>query len=164
MEFVNRDKLRILLTELADAYPAPVAPESLSLHDDPALTKMCSYLSEHGLVTLDAIGGRYLDGYRLSIGQVTVTAKGIDFLQDDGGLTAILGVMTVRLDRESLQALIEARVEASDAPPEKKSAIKSALQSLSAGAWSELAKRLVGSAIDHGPQGADMLQKLLAQF
>ena len=36
---------------------------------------------------------------------------GIDFLTDDGGLSAILGVVTVKLHSDTIQALIAAKID-----------------------------------------------------
>ena len=49
-----------------------------------------------------------------------ITAKGLDFLEDDGGLSAILGAITVKLDPDDLRALIAARIEESDLPTRTK--------------------------------------------
>ena len=80
--------------------------------------------------------------------------------QDDGGLTAILGVVTVRFDADTLKALIEARVERSDLPPQEKSRITKWLQQAGSETLKEATKRLVGAALDRLPDAIQLLQTL----
>ena len=75
-----------------------------------------------------------------------ITAKGLDFLADDGGITAILGTVTVRIHADSIKELLLARVESSAAPTEKKSWLKKQIQVASG----ETIKKLVNSLFDQG--------------
>jgi hypothetical protein len=67
-------------------------------------------------------------GWESNRGNVKITSRGIDFLADDGGLAAILGVVTVKLHEETLKALLEAGVDALPPPQTAKSTLKSHLQ------------------------------------
>ena len=80
-----------------------------------------------------------------------ITAKGLDFLEDDGGLSAILGAITVKLDPDDLRALIAARIEESDLPTEQKASLSHAMGTLSTQALGEMTKRLVNEAVDQSP-------------
>lgn len=66
------------------------------------------YLEEHGLCKSGVMIGA--DGH-LALGESRITAAGLDFLEDDGGLSAILGVVTVRLHADTIRALIDAKIE-----------------------------------------------------
>ena len=74
------------------------------------------YLAEHGLVVCN--------DKNLS---VKITAKGIDFLTDDGGLSAILGVVTVKLHSDTIQALIAAKIDQAEISDSEKSWLKKEL-------------------------------------
>lgn len=75
------------------------------------------YLAEHGLVVCN--------DKDLSA-TVKITAKGIDFLSDDGGLSAILGVVTVKLHSDTIQALI-AKIDQAEISDSEKSWLKKEL-------------------------------------
>ncbi|WP_298235898.1 hypothetical protein [uncultured Azohydromonas sp.] len=155
MELMNRELQLTLLQQLAAAYPEELDPRQLGMsNDDRAWNFNAMYLHQHGL-----IHARWTD--MLSRGRqihlAGITAKGLDFLQDDGGLGAILGTVTVRFEAETLQALLAAKVQASALPPEKKSKVLGALKQLGADALKEVSKRLLDAALDQAP---DVLQQL----
>lgn len=83
-----------------------------------------TYLEEHRLVTSKA--PVLLSASRIQLSKIT--AQGIDFLADDGGLPALLNVVTVRLDGGSLKALLSQKVEAAALPAEEKFRLKTLLQ------------------------------------
>ncbi len=45
------------------------------------------------------------------------------FLEDDGGLGAILNVVTIRMDAESIKTILESRIQSSDLPAEQKETV-----------------------------------------
>lgn len=108
------------------------------------------YLKEQGLVegALEmSISQAYIfEGAR-------ITAKGLDFLADDGGISAILGTVTVRLHADSIKELLLTRIEASSAPAEKKSWLKTQIETASR----ETMKKIVGSLLDQGVKRAPEL-------
>jgi hypothetical protein len=67
------------------------------------------YLEKHGLAE-SAI--RYGLGGHMAIGLPRITAKGTYSLADGGGLSAVLGVVTVKLHEDTLKELIGVRIEA----------------------------------------------------
>lgn len=165
---LDRALQRQILEALANKYPEGLydLPPVLERAGEPrpderAVLVNTQYLAEHELV---------ISGYRrrgtlnddgfMSVDETVITAKGMDFLADDGGLGAILGVVTVRFDAGALEALLASRIDASDLPSPEKSRIKAALQSLGREAWSEAAKRLVTEALDRWPQALAWLQTL----
>lgn len=157
-----------ILRTLSATYPvgtydltASIETQTGHRHDEHAVLVNTQYLAEHGLLVsgyrrIGLTGG---DPFTPS-GEHIITAAGLDFLADDGGLGAILGVLTVRFAPSALAELAQARIEASDLPAEEKSRLKRALHSLGQEAWSEATKRLVGAALDHWPTALAWLRTL----
>ncbi|MFT9364812.1 MAG: hypothetical protein ABF572_04640 [Gluconobacter sp.] len=114
------------------------------------------YLHDHNLV--DAKLGRSLDGI-WNFGGVSLTTRGMDYLREDGGLTAELGITTVRLEADTLKALLSVAVDKTDATSEKKGIFKHAIQTLPA----EGLKALTGELVKHGLQDGPWLLGLLGK-
>jgi len=156
----DRETQRRILEIARDFYPEivdnPVAEFSnVALPEE--LIRELTYLQEHGLVTFrDAhfTGGRQLRDVR-------ITAKGIDFLVDDGGLGAILGVVTVRLDVAPIQALLVREVEASKEPSSVKAKLVAQIKSLPAEGVKVLATEGLKAGLPHVPGGLQWLQNAL---
>lgn len=107
------------------------------------------YLAEHGLVVCN--------DKDLSA-TVKITAKGIDFLADDGGLSAILGVVTVKLHSDTIQALLDAKINEANIPPEEKSRLKSILSKMGDVALAKFTEKAIDAVIS--PQIINLLQSL----
>ena len=103
------------------------------------------YLAEHGLVVCN--------DKDLSA-TVKITAKGIDFLSDDGGLSAILGVVTVKLHSDTIQALI-AKIDQAEISDSEKSWLKKELGKIKDTALSTLTTNAINAI------AADTLVKFL---
>src|SRR3546814_5739628 len=69
-------------------------------------------------------------GTQLTWGKIT--AKGIDFIADDGGLGAILNVQTIRLHEDSIRALLIKQVEASNVSQSVKERLVDKIKSMPA--------------------------------
>ncbi|WNB79610.1 MULTISPECIES: hypothetical protein [unclassified Stenotrophomonas] len=93
---------------------------------------------------------RRLDG-RLTLSFAKITAKGMDFLAGDGGLGAILGVVTIKLHEETLRHLIEAKVLESDLPQTQKQRLLDQLRQLPAETTKHLATQLVDAGLKNWP-------------
>ena len=107
------------------------------------------YLAEHGLVVCN--------DKNLSA-TVKITAKGIDFLTDDGGLSAILGVVTVRLHSDTIQALLDAKINEANIPPEEKSRLKGILSKMGDVALAKCTEKAIDAVTS--PQIINLLQSL----
>lgn len=94
------------------------------------------YLAEHGLVVCN--------DKNLSA-TVKITAKGIDFLSDDGGLSAILGVVTVKLHSDTIQALIAAKIDQAEISDSEKSWLKKELGKIKDTALSTLTANAINA-------------------
>ena len=152
---LNRSVQLEMLRALAAAYPKYTVDVRSSEVGEEDLVNLW-YLKEQGLVE---------GALSMSIGQsyifegVKITAKGLDFLEDDGGLSAMLGTLTVRLHADTIKELLIARVEASHASPEKKSWVKKQLETAS----SEVIKKIVSAVLDEGVKHAPDLLRLVEQ-
>jgi hypothetical protein len=144
---LDRKLQRELLTKMAEHYPRAWdfsdymrdVPEC----DQQKLAANLQYLDEHGLAKSGILIGL---GGLLAFSHPQITAQGMDFLQDDGGLSAILGVITIRLHDDTIKSLVEAKIRDSDLPQTEKSRLVSAVRALPA----EVTKHLTLKLVDIG--------------
>lgn len=147
-EFLDRAYQKQLLEGLRSVYPAtelyqPGTDElarrrSVNLH----------YLLEHELISGKA-ESTYSDGISYV---VRINAKGLDFLQGDGGLSAILGVVTVKLHDETILKLMDGRIDADLAATDvAKTEAKSALRRLPEAVLKTLVEEITKKGLDHFP-------------
>lgn len=71
------------------------------------------YLQQHGLIAKDSvIFTKTLGDYERGqgINRAEITHKGIDFLLDDGGLSAILNILTVKFEAEQFKSLLQSQI------------------------------------------------------
>lgn len=117
------------------------------------------YLKEHGLV----------DGKesRMS-GQISysmrLTGKGIDFLKEDGGLSAILGVVTVKFHQDTIKELIELKIEESDLPQTEKKRMIDGLRSLPVDSIKHLTLRLLDIGIENLPEAVQLIGNTISRL
>ena len=146
---LDRALQKRILEAAAEAYPFP-APYGLYIELGAAETKervdanLC-YLAEHGLIKkcIELTG----DGFALHTNNgIQCTKSGMDFLADDGGLGAVLGVVTIKIHEDTLRELLERKVLESDTPPAEKSRLVQGLKGLSA----EAIKHLTLKVLDEG--------------
>ncbi|WP_332077609.1 hypothetical protein [Luteimonas flava] len=114
-----------------------------------------TYLREHGLIELQM--PQYLDT-TYSEAHVRITARGLDFLADDGGLGAILGTVTVKLHSETIRDLLIARVEDSDEPDTVKARLIDQLKATPAQALGQLTERALDAGLRNLPHLGQLLQ------
>lgn len=156
---LDRALQREILTSLAPLYPQ-AADMRTSFADIPhqALVVNLYYLGEHGMVSLKA---NETMAREVVLHSAKITAAGLDFLADDGGLTAILRTLDVRLHGDTLRQIIEARVNSAPGDTSVKQAIKQALLKLPSEAMSKLATQALEHAMDQTPDIVRWLQKWL---
>lgn len=156
MELLNRPLQRRLLERLADAYPGTLDQGQLQqVANDREFTVNLAYLDELGLakVTLQ----HYLSEPPV-VTAARITAKGIDFLADDGGLGAVLGVVTVRLHEDTVRDLLIQRVRESKGDETVKAQLVSQIKKLPAEGVSKLAQSALESGLRHLPDALQWLQ------
>jgi hypothetical protein len=146
-----------LLLLLRDAYPRTLIeiPEISSADQESIFTNLW-YLQAHGLCDSGLIPS--LDA-GFSWSGATLTAAGLDFLEADGGLSAILNVVTIKFDTHTLRALLEAKIEASSIPAIEKSSLKKITAALSDTALKSATTDLVHTGLQHIPNVVEWLQK-----
>lgn len=157
---LNRDVQHRLLMMLADSYPTGMSDPSEEMGLDPKVgSQNLYYLAEHGLITVDRsmeIGPDYP-----TPAFANITARGLDFLADDGGLSAILGVVTIKLHEDTIKGLIEAKVAASDLADEEKTSIRSVIRGLPAEATKRLTEKLLDLGMESLPAAGPLLRTFL---
>ena len=90
--------------------------------NEPFVLATLSYLSEHNLIETERVS---FEDY---IPRAKITAKGLDFLEDDGGLSAILNTVTVKFDVDNIRQLVEAGLLQAHMPEEQKGALQEAIR------------------------------------
>ncbi|MDT3530257.1 hypothetical protein ROV86_19340 [Stenotrophomonas pavanii] len=144
---------------MADDYPEDVPADFLSERIDPnLLTANVSYLEEHELITAAHHGAKWRG---ISVLSARLTHKGFDSIQDDGGLGAILGVVTVTLREDTLKAIIESKVVASGLPEPEKKRFLSQLRELPGEATKHLVLKLLDAGMDNWNHALPLLQGML---
>jgi hypothetical protein len=156
---LDRALQRQILETLRSAYPRRDRAQLFAgAKDDDALEELIIanlvYLEEHKLVHSGVT-------FSLSGSAIYTGAGSLDFLEDDGGLTTILGTVTVKLHADTIRDLMLAKVEAAPLPPAEKSALKKAISTLSGEALKEIAKKLVAAGMDSAPDAITFLKDLL---
>lgn len=152
---LDRSKQLEILNTLAEVYPRYAKGFSFGELSEDDLANLW-YLKEQGLVE---------GGIDMSISQAfifqsaKITAKGMDFLADDGGLSAVLGTVTVRLHADTIKELLLSKVAASTAPVEKKTWLKKQLEVAS----TETIKKIISALLDEGVKHAPDIIHLVAQ-
>lgn len=160
MDKFDRELQREILKVCIEAYPRTVdelgndyvSEITMSAPLDKLLANLF-YLSGHGLITFPRMGSNLDDQLAFSILDMSsVTCKGIDFMLNDGGLSAILNVQTIKFHREAV-VVLEDLIAISNMDVEQKEKAKSTLGELS----TEALKTVVQAATNAG------LSKLLGQ-
>ncbi|UVK45701.1 hypothetical protein BPNPMPFG_001261 [Mesorhizobium sp. AR07] len=95
--------------------------------------------------------------------QASITAKGLDFIADDGGLGAILGVVTVRLHGDTLRELLISRVESSDEDDTVKQKVVAKLKDIPGEALGALVTKALDASLASLPAVATWMLALLAK-
>lgn len=159
---LDRALQRKLLEELREYYPAPRFTNRMDhLHTDPRhLMANAAYLIEHDLVAgeirMTSTGSGDFMPARL-----VLTAAGLDFLEDDGGLTAIMGTLTIRLHAESIRDLLAARIEAAELEDSVKSQLLTEVKSLPAKGLEAMVSGLAREGLARLPNAVQWLQSTL---
>ena len=144
-----------ILQALRDANPERVPVTQLPDADHPAMRVTLRYLGDHGLINIIDTG---TFGDPTAVDLPRITAEGLDFLEEDGGVSAKLRTVTVKLDADDLRALLASRVELSELPAEEKSRLTHAIRSLPANALQAFLDRFVREAVLRSPDALQQLQ------
>jgi len=150
MEKLDRNFQLEILKVAADHYP-----QMLYVHDGELagrggseVSVNCAYLQEHGLLDVKWLGTMDMG---MSILHVRATAKGLDFLANDGGLSAILGVITIRLDTAQLREIFAQRVQKAPGDETTKQKVLAEIKNMPAEGLKELASKAMSAGLEHLP-------------
>lgn len=137
-----------ILTKLAEINPQPLVSQEwkhLYRHGEETLFVNLEYLDSHGLIHSGLKSGMW------NVTQAKITPKGHDYLASDGGLSAELGVITIKIHTETIRALIEAKIMGSNHPAAEKKRIIDHLRALPEKSFEELTKQLIHHGVNHIP-------------
>ncbi len=156
---VDRDFQLELLHKFVHVYPGRTYEDWRVVGtDERTVAANLLYLQEHGLkmiaIQLSQDGGLIYQG-----GQIT--AKGMDYLADDGGLSAILGVVTIKLHDDTVKQIIEASILKSSAPETEKKRMIDRLRALDGEATKHLVLKLVDYGLGQRMKSIEMIGSIL---
>ncbi|SDA39280.1 hypothetical protein [Sinorhizobium sp. NFACC03] len=147
-ELLDRHFQHQVLQTLAGGYPERMnIEESFGEEWGSRLKVNMHYLQEHGLLELHHPNPKGYGDPR----DASITASGLDFLAGDGGLTAILGVVTIKLHEDSIKRVLADKLIASDADDSVKEKLLSQLQALPAEATKETMMAGLKAGLDSIP-------------
>jgi hypothetical protein len=160
---LNRELQREILLGVTEAFPRQIdQPFLVRLNEKYGESEVDGnllYLCMHGLLDLNKT--ETLSG-KIIINKLTPTEKAFDFLADDGGLSAVLGVVTIKLHADTIRDLIASRIASSDIPIEQKNSLQASLRSLPDEALKHLTTKLVDAAFDNLPAAMLLLGKFFS--
>jgi hypothetical protein len=90
------------------------------------------------------------------VGRRYADSEGLDFLEADGGWSAILNVVTIKFDADTLRALLEAKIDVSSIP--EKSIIKKTIEGMSEAALKTATTDLVRIGLHNIPNVVEWLR------
>lgn len=146
---LDRDLQKRILEGLSLAYPDCLHGRTYLIGDvDSSILKAnLAYLFEHGLVeTILSAHDQRMMGPRLDFAKIT--AKGLDFLEQDGGLSAILGTVTVKLHADTIREMLKTRIMSSQLLPEDKKRFVDTLKELPGEALKTVTNKLVEKGLE----------------
>lgn len=153
-----------ILSGLEEHYPGRVPGDNivnaLSEFDRKSVIKELAHLKEYDLIKA-AMAVSPDGSNKVTLGNVSITAKGRDYLEPDGGLAAELGIVTVRLHAQTIKDIINAKIESLDTDQSQKSRMKEALQNMPAQALQDVVTGLVQKGLESGPAAMAWLQRVL---
>ena len=145
----SREMQLRILTDLDKIYPNTKRLNEFSYYSNELLRNI-HYLCEHGLINIS-------EAHQGDCSPCKITATGIDFLRDDGGLSAILGIKVIKIHDDTIKQIIEKKIIESNLPDVKKSALKNALKNAPVKIIEEIIKQCVSKAFTGAPEVFSML-------
>ncbi len=164
---IDRELQQKVLILLKERYPENVTDEdfekmlSLAEFDQKHLIGNMRYLEESGHIKLGMTDET--DIYSVNISAISITNDGIDFLEADGGLSAIKNTFIPHIHRLWLENLL-ATSEDSQKTSAEKHLISSQLQRLPGVAIEHLTKKLMDLGLSHTADGFQLIRSVLLQW
>jgi len=164
---INRSLQNIILKSLALTYPKEIdiiGKEIVEAFTESDIVKNTFYLREHGLINFKQ-SKTGLGDCPISIDDVrliVITHKGIDFIENDGGLSAILNTINVQFKEDTLKALLSREVNSSeDIDSNQKQRIQEAIREMPAEMLKSLSEDLIRTSINNSPTFIALLMSWL---
>ncbi|WP_274571565.1 hypothetical protein [Neisseria leonii] len=146
---INRALQETILKHLTECFPGhpehSFYSELIAIHGEKEVVGTILYLQMHNLLECKEsaeIGHGIPD---ILWGLTRPTAKAFDFLANDGGLSAILGVVTVKLHSDTIQALVAAKIDQAEISDTEKSRLKTELGKIKDTALSTLTENIINA-------------------
>ncbi|MBF0415815.1 MAG: hypothetical protein HQL79_08620 [Magnetococcales bacterium] len=154
-------QLEILL-HCRKSYPDIAPLDQQRQSDDPVYHGNIAYLCEHGLIECPTDDHGRID-LTMVFCLAKITVQGLDFLEDDGGISAILKTVTVKLDPGDLRTLLSHKVENADLSGDVKKEMLKVIKALPAELLKKIAQEFLQSAVDYLPNALQIIQKYVFQ-
>ena len=164
---INRSLQKTILESLLDTYPKKIDYIDKAISDsftEAEIVKNAFYLRAHGLIDFKQSetlcdSPISLDDIRL----IAITHRGIDFIENDGGLSAILNVVNVQFKEETLKALLSKEVnDSEEIDTSQKQRIQEAIRDMPSDLLKSLSEDLVKTAISNSPSFIFLLMSWLS--
>lgn len=155
-----------LLEKLSTTYPEYYDLSEEYEHGSTEYKKVVAnlnYLIQHDLIEERSLMiSKTMSGLKKPQIQLpTINQNGLDFLADDGGLSAILGVVTIKFETDTLKAILENRINQSDLSQEQKRAMNLALDELPAEGIKHLTTKLLDEGLENLPSALILISTYL---
>jgi hypothetical protein len=156
---MDRDLQRQIMTVLADAFP-----DQIDLHDAfpgtaaRTILREATYLRSQDLITWQ---DSEVIGFPNRAELVSITARGLDYLQPDGGLGRELETVTIRFEDSVIRDLLLRLVDDAPAEASVKSDLRRAILALPAEGLKMLALKAMQASLSRLPDAASLLGKWL---
>ncbi len=137
-----------MLQALKEYYPSHSAYFIQQFESDPNFIPNLHYLKGHGLLT----GVEVKTTLPYSLLNIRITETGLDFLEDDGGIGAILRTVTVKLDADQLRQILASKVETLPIAEDKKVSNLDTIRNLPTEILNKLVMRLVERGVERFPE------------
>lgn len=161
-QVLDRDFQLELLSKLSEVYPQIPNMRRLFGADwedrHTEIVRNIRYLHEHGLV--EAVWSQPMSG-DLQLVSAQIGARGLDFLAGDGGLSAILNVVTVKLHDDTIRDLLINRIEQASGDPTIKAKLIDRIKTLPAEALGKLTMDGLDAAMAKAPDLLSLLGDII---
>lgn len=150
---LDREMQLAILTELSEVYPSYIELDGRYEFGTDLYRKFIAnlaYLEAHKLISEKSVlVSRMIGDYSAQPGRSSITHTGMDFLADDGGLSAILGTVTIKFEAEQFRTILESMILSSNLPNERKQTMTDALRELPAESIKHLTTRIADAGWDN---------------
>lgn len=149
---IERELQLKLLLKMKESYPESIdIQKEFENHNDPNLHANLFYLEEHELIEAKA-KREDVFGAPCQIFRARITAKGLDFLEDDGGLSAILNKIIISFDIENIRKMLNEKIVKLSIEEEKKKTFMEKIKQMPAIVLKNVCIKLIEKGIENLPE------------